>query len=271
MITSDEYEVMKAFALSMSYDFQELLIDCRFSYDSLVSLRNQLLVRKLKIESRKIDILMREKLISYVVSSDPKYHKSLLQISQEMSTSSYKLAKSFLDIYFSKPIAISTFLDDPVSVIPLNHELRKDLLNCISSDPVCSLESTLIAECYGREYEEILISNLNTLHLCFETEADLRAKGRSKTPDILLAIPMAVFLPSQLYTPMTTNNHTDHNNSTQSNELMMEPHAVNWIDSKAIFADEETLREHLAQFKAYSNRYAAAIPLPFFIYFFNSF
>lgn len=262
MITLEDYEAMKEYALSLPFDFQMIPNDCRFNYDSLMSLRNQLIVRKLKIESRSIDHLMREKLISMVLSSDPTYHKSLLKISEEMSTSSYKLAKSFLEIYFLKPITISTFLDDPIAVIPSDHGLRKDLLNCISSDPVCSLESTLIAECYGREYEEILISHLNRLHLCFETEADLRAKGRSKTPDILLAIPMAVFLASHPLTYSSTernvNNNprmqTYHQQGVKTTDFMMEPHPVNWIDSKAIFADEETLRENLMQFKAYSNR-----------------
>ena len=272
MLTVSEFELMKSYALSLSYDTCELPDQCPFKYDSLISLRNQLVVRKLKVESRKVDNLMRSKFIAYATSSNPKYYKSLLQISIELSCSSYKLAKSFLEQYFpQKPVSISTFLEDPVAVIPLNHQLRQDLIDCISLDPVCSLEANLIAECYGREYEELLISSLNKIHLCFETEADLRLKGKSKTPDILFLIPMA-FLPlpntcvSTAYNYTKTQNNPNNSTTTTtmttaaavssstSDSVLMEPHIINWIDSKAIFADEDTVKDHLSQFKAYFNR-----------------
>ena len=61
---------------------------------------------------------------------------------------------------------------------------------------------------------------LRNLSICFETEAELRLRGKPKTPDIVLMIPMIVRF---------GNGRS---------------HLVNWIDSKGMFADAETFKEH---------------------------
>ncbi len=229
---------MKQIALSNPNDYHSYLLEHDINYDSFISLRNQLIVRKLKTESKLMESKMK-RIITRINRGD-----SLHFISKELSFSSYKLAKLFLEYYFQKSFPIQLFLENPSMIS--NEILREDLLNCISKDSVCSLEHSLLSECCGREYEDILIDKLHNLCLCFETEQELRNKGRSKTPDVLFLIPMAITTP--------------YYESGQENEFVL----VNWIDSKALFADVETLEEHLTQFRAYSNRYGHGLVIYWF-------
>ena len=79
-----------------------------------------------------------------------------------------------------------------------------------------------------------MIELLHQRKICFETEAELRARGKPKTPDILLLIPMAV-------------------------EVNGQQHIVNWIDSKGMFADKLTFHEQGEQLRGYVNRYGAGL------------
>jgi hypothetical protein len=254
MLSADEYRHMRHIALSILNSDQQIPSDTllpsknsesKFTFDALISLRNQLVVRKLKKESYLIDRMMHD-IKNRVLTNG----ESLQSIAHSLSFSSYKLAKSFLEIYFNRQMTISLFMENPSIISDIY--LREDILNCISEDPVCSLESTLIAECYGREYENVLVGHLKRFYLCFETEQELRSKGRSKTPDALFLIPMA--------TITLESSSSSSSNSNNSNELSV----VNWIDSKAMFADDETFLENLAQFKAYNNRYGKGLVIYWF-------
>lgn len=240
MLSVNEYQDMRKIALSILNSDQQMPTDLqttnsKFTFDALISLRNQLVVRKLKKESYLIDRMMNDIKIRVLTNNE-----SLQSIAHGLQFSSYKLAKSFLELYLNRQITISLFMENPSMIS--DPRLREDILNCISEDPVCSLESTLIAECYGREYENVLVAHLKRLHLCFETEQELRSKGRSKTPDALFLIPMA----------------------TSTDSSGTELSVVNWIDSKAMFADDETFLENLAQFKAYNNRYGKGLVIYWF-------
>ena len=70
--------------------------------------------------------------------------------------------------------------------------LQGEILACLSSDRFCGHPCEQLKECVGREYEEYLIDRLNTQKMCFETETELRNRGKPRTPDILFFIPMAV-------------------------------------------------------------------------------
>ena len=111
----------------------------------------------------------------------------------------------------------------------VNQDLHRKI---IPDATFTSSENNLIKECLGLEYEEILVNKLTSMKMCFETEAQQRRRGKPKTPDILFHIPMAVI--------------TDPSKP---------PVVINWIDSKAMFADEVTYREHIEQLKGYTNRY----------------
>lgn len=99
----------------------------------------------------------------------------------------------------------------------------------------------------GKEYEDLLVQLLKEKKMCFETEVELRSKGKPKTPDILFLLPMAVEL-------------TERERSKQSGFSSSGSHAmVNWMDSKAMFADRETFEEQLDQFRAYNHRYGRGL------------
>ena len=85
---------------------------------------------------------------------------------------------------------------------------------------MCSTIIDIRKNCIGKEFEEYLEVRLRDLSICFETEAELRMRGKPKTPDILLMIPMTVRLKDGSC------------------------YLVNWIDSKGMFADAETFKEH---------------------------
>jgi hypothetical protein len=77
---------------------------------------------------------------------------------------------------------------------------------------------------------------MRRLHLVFETEQELRSRGRSRTPDALLLVPMGVVT-----------------------ELRSDAAPVCWVDSKALFADLETFRDNLPQFRAYTHRFGPGL------------
>jgi CDAN1-interacting nuclease 1 len=90
----------------------------------------------------------------------------------------------------------------------------------------------------------LLVRKLNDRYIAFETEADLRRKGKAKTPDVLLLIPMIIKFDLR-----------------SSNGLIRQvtAAAINWIDSKALFADHDTYEEHMEQFHSYISRYGRGL------------
>jgi hypothetical protein len=203
-----------------------------FSMDAMRNLYEQTLTQYWKVcYSQLLD--MKDTLVQQVNSGN----KPLFAISQELKFSSYRVAKFYVNAILPPSITIAQILEDP-NIIP-NETVRRDIMKCVSHDPLYSHEHAQQQECLGREYEELLYSNLSRLHLCYETENELRARGKPKTPDALFLIPMYV----------TLEHYPGHKQTF----------VVNWIDSKAMFATAETFAEHLEQFKGYTNRYGRGL------------
>ena len=241
----------------------------KMEYNSLFSLFSQLWVRRIKYEIRGFNTSRMSSIIDTVL----KNQKSLYEISLELGFSSYKLAKLFTEQYYGSNFQLSRLIENP-SIVE-NTELRKDLLQCISQDPLNSNEKENLKSCVGREFEELLQDCLNSRHICYETEMELRAKGKPKTPDALLLIPMAVKVKksdvisninisttsaASITANTNTNNNgiskgnSNNNNITGNNSSSSENdgyHIVNWIDSKGMFADLDTFREHGEQLAGY--------------------
>lgn len=92
-----------------------------------------------------------------------------------------------------------------------------------------------LAECtkrsIGAEYERRLKRHLRQLNISYQDEHDLRAAGYDKTPDVKLDVPISV------------------NGSV-----------VNWIESKALFGDEESHTAYLNdQLWSYWNRFGPGL------------
>eukprot|EP00981_Chlorochromonas_danica_P013790 scaffold6852_cov215-Ochromonas_danica.AAC.27 len=144
-----------------------------------------------------------------------------------------------------RDVQISTFLQDPEMIV--DKRIRSEILKMIALDPSSAPEVDLLKEVSGKEYEDLLVQLLKEKKMCFETEVELRSKGKPKTPDILFLLPMAVEL-------------TERERSKQSDLSSSGSHAVvNWMDSKAMFADQETFEEQLDQFRAYNHRYGRGL------------
>ena len=89
---------------------------------------------------------------------------------------------------------------------------------CVYADAYCSPLADRVRHSVGQEYEDVLVMTLRTRQLVFESEATLRAKGLSKTPDVRLLLPIGV------------------KDAAKGQRL----HVVHWIDSKAMFGDRYT-------------------------------
>ena len=201
-------------------------------YDAVTSLYNQVSVRHLKREAKRgIDGVLLSSFASGATGA------LVDELAEKYKVGGYKLARTYLEFRFGKgAVTLAQFLETPCMV--QDASLRGALLKNMAKDPFCAHPLEQLKECVGKEYEEYLIARLQEKNLCFETEAELRSRGKPKTPDILFLIPMATY-----------------NCSDPSNGLVV----VNWIDSKAMFADEETLAEHFEQLRGYTNRYGRGL------------
>ena len=220
--------------------------NCNFCLDSLVSLHSQILVRSAKkgsVSSNIIgDIMSR-------MQCDSKKNVSLVDISRDLGIGSYRAAKLVITFLCGKDVTVANFIENPDLIS--DHVIRQNIMEGITNDPLCSLEVDQMKECTGIEFEALLLQQLQARNMCFETEAELRNRGKPKTPDILLLIPMGIL-----------NIENDEHNSNKNQQLQHQkitngqrPCVINWIDSKGMFADEETFEENYAQLKSYVNRY----------------
>lgn len=242
-------------------------------HDALMSLYGQMFVRNLKVEIRSIS---EEKMATIVQRVER--GESLVSISNEFHFGSFKFAKLYLEATGQGNLQLSSLITDPCQI--KNARIRHELLQLLEMDPVCSHELEQLKECLGREYEELLTNLLSQKKMCFETEQELRSRGKPKTPDILFLIPMAIKcnfsdLKGQSF-PSSSSGHSvyqEENLQYSSTEAPATPGpaggrssaeppslaptkvVINWIDSKAMFADAATFKENLDQFRGYNNRY----------------
>ena len=230
IVNNITYNIMKTLVLNTIETNNIITLkqcnELSLDYEAVLSLYSQILTRLWKIEGTK---RLDDNIITTIINRVNNNNDKLYNISKEFNFGSYKLAKIYGEYLYGKNF-INNFLKNPLIIS--NESIRDDILLCIENDPNCSVECNLSRECIGREYEELLIKKLTEKQMCFETEAELRSKGKPKTPDILFLIPVATYT-----------------------KLRKDPVIINWIDSKAMFADENTFRENLDQFKGYNNRY----------------
>lgn len=198
-------------------------------FDSLSSLCSQIYIRNLRKQIRKVNPTLTRSILSRIQQKE-----SMVSLAREYCFGFSKFAKICIEGISGESLAnVNLFLKNPKAYI-CDENIRNELIELIQNDPFSSHEIDQLKDCIGREYEELLVYLLHSKQMCFETEAELRNRGKPKTPDILFLIPMGTYRKEK-----------------SDGELVV----INWIDSKAIFADSQTFEEHLDQFKAYNNRY----------------
>eukprot|EP01041_Mallomonas_annulata_P001908 gene1908-3689_t len=146
-------------------------------------LYSQLLIRRIKRLSHQIKI---DEIIQRVQDKN----ESLYEIAIAIGFSPYKLAKMYTEKVFEN-FQLSQFIDNPQIIT--NIKLRTDIIKCCTEDISSSTEVDLLKHCVGTEYEEILYTHLNQKQICYETENEMRRKGKPKTPDASLLIPMGIY------------------------------------------------------------------------------
>lgn len=117
----------------------------------------------------------------------------------------------------------------------------------------------------GAEYEQILKEKLVRLGVCFVDENLLRKQGYDKTPDFKLEIPIGRLLYTfdfdrinlaVLLILVIGILFMKINKKLCFNFQAIAGQVVNWIESKALFGDEETHQTYLDdQLMSYWNRY----------------
>ena len=128
--------------------------------------------------------------------------------------------------------------------------LARDIHEAVTSDPLCGPRHDVARRMVGVEFEVVLEHKLSALGIPFETEANLRARGTSRTPDVLLSTPVAI--------PTITKHNNQPNNNDDNNTDKWK--IINWIDSKALFGDVDTHRQSvLSQAESYLHRFGPGL------------
>jgi len=123
--------------------------------------------------------------------------------------------------------------------------LAAEVLDVIKRDPMYGPTHDAERSRVGIEYEIILEQCLQAMGIPFETEEQLRQRGASRTPDILLYIPVGVKVAN-------SNGGSDWK-------------VVCWIDSKALFGDEATHKDTIqSQAESYVHRFGPGLLLYWF-------
>lgn len=209
--------------------------------DAITSLHGQILLRQRKAGYKSYEAArVTTNIISHLRGTQMD-KTTLLDISIELGIGGHTTAKIAIEFLLGKQTSVAKVVENPLLIV--NDRIRQDILECIMKDTLCSVECDVMKECSGKEYEALLLQQLLARRMCFETEAELRNRGKPKTPDILLLIPMGVYECQ----PDALNSEKKHLQSSV-------PHVVNWIDSKGMFADEDTFEENYEQLKSYVNR-----------------
>jgi CDAN1-interacting nuclease 1 len=134
-----------------------------------------------------------------------------------------------------------TTLDSTEIMARLAHQVEK----AMDADPLYGPVHDKSRHVVGIEYEVVLEHFLSTRQVPFETEAQLRSRGTSKTPDVLLTCPLGV--------PVKLKDGS------------VEWKVVCWIDSKALFGDVGTHRSSvLPQAETYVHRFGPGLILYWF-------
>lgn len=131
-------------------------------------------------------------------------------------------------------ILISQCIKNPLS-IP-DKILSREVEICIQNDQLCGPVIESIKREIGLKYEKVLHDTLMKKDIAYYHEDTLRKEGYDKTPDFKLVVP-----------------------------ILVDSHVIHWIESKALFGDEESHSGYLEnQFWSYTNRFGPGLVIYWF-------
>jgi len=160
---------------------------------------------------------------------------------------------------------------DPFSGLSMDNStqvtrLAREVVEATNSDPLYGPRFDKERNYVGIEYEMILERALRSMGIPLETEEELRARGTSRTPDILFSCPVAIKVPKRvlsLSSPKRIAENSVAIASTEDEDYVWK--MICWIDSKALFGDVKTHQTSvLPQAETYVHRFGPGLILYWF-------
>nr|SVE74321.1 EOG090X0A0V [Daphnia barbata] len=190
--------------------------------------------------SETVEVMYKKFSNSILLSEEPGI---LLRLSDETGLTPALLARSMIERHYqkddkSKPakLLVSTLMKNTALID--DRDLAFETYLCLLEDDEYGPIAEATKQSIGYEYEIRLRMELERYKVTFLHEEHLRMKGYDKTPDVKLEIPVAI-----------------------------DGQVINWIESKALFGDEEAHRGYLKdQLYSYWNRFGPGLVIYWFGY-----
>ncbi|CAG4957561.1 unnamed protein product [Colias eurytheme] len=163
-------------------------------------------------------------------------HEIIIQLADSQCVSPALFVRSLLQNVYSDSAMVKKCLKD--STLIEDKDLAYQVFLGIMNDNQYGHYADIIKQSIGLEYELRLERELKLMNITFSDENILRTRGYDKTPDFKLEVPIAV-----------------------------DGFIVNWIESKALFGDEENHMGYLKeQLICYWNRFGPGLVIYWFGY-----
>ncbi|CAH2094583.1 unnamed protein product [Euphydryas editha] len=160
----------------------------------------------------------------------------ILKLADSQGISPALFVRSLLQNVSSDSNEVKKFLKDTTLIE--NKDLAYQVFLGIMNDNQYGPYADIIKQSIGLEYELRLESELRMMNISFSDENVLRLRGYDKTPDFKLDVPIAI-----------------------------DGFIVNWIESKALFGDEENHLGYMKdQLMCYWNRFGPGLVIYWFGY-----
>ncbi|KAJ8924479.1 hypothetical protein NQ315_007276 [Exocentrus adspersus] len=231
----------------LSHDCMKLLIQKypQHSYDTLYSILSLEYQKRMKCTHIKTLTARNKYWDLYRQSVESGDNPGIIvRLAAEYDVAPCLVAKIILGKYFENAVEeqsgsgvnINFYLRD-TCLIP-DMDLAYEVFLCTLYDNIYSPLTETMKASLGQQYEVRLYKEAQALGLAFRDEEHLRKNGYDKTPDCKLEVPVAI-----------------------------DGFVVNWIESKALFGEEEVHKEYMkSQYLSYWNRFGPGLVIYWFGY-----
>ncbi|XP_046461243.1 CDAN1-interacting nuclease 1-like isoform X1 [Daphnia pulex] len=217
--------------------------------------------------SEAVEVLYKRYTNSISMSEEPGI---LIRLSDENGLTPALLARSIIERHYQKSdktkpakLLVSTLMKNTALID--DRDLAFETYLCLLEDDEYGPIAEATKQSVGYEYEIRLRMELEKCRVSFLHEEHLRVKGYDKTPDIKLEIPVGMYLTNikDLY----VNYYCHLHHMFLKFCIAVDGQVINWIESKALFGDEEVHRGYLKdQLYSYWNRFGPGLVIYWFGY-----
>lgn len=218
-----------------------------YSEDTFFSIYSQLWQRRIKKDFYKYN--RRDKIDRFIGQYNVHFAKKgkegfINRLAEQIEYPPTLLARIFLEDFLKKSFnfdkdtipksVISEYIKNPNKIT--DPTLSREVEICVMRDELCGPNIDTIKRETGLKYEKLLHDLLTEKDISYYHEDVLRKEGYDKTPDFKLVVP-----------------------------IVIKNHVIHWIESKALFGDEESHTGYLEkQFWSYTNRFGPGLVIYWF-------